>query len=110
MDYQKIGENIRKYRKMNGLSQEQLAEKINISVTHMSHIENGSTKLSLPVLVDFAEIFKISVDEIIFGKTNYEKDTMIDEIALILKNCTLEETMIIIDIIKSAKYAMDKYL
>ena len=42
MDYQKIGENIRKYRKMNGLSQEQLAEKINISVTHMSHIENGS--------------------------------------------------------------------
>ena len=35
---------------------------------------------------------------------------MIDEIALILKNCTVEETMIIIDIIKSAKYAMDKYL
>ena len=34
---------------------------------------------------------------------------MIDEIALILKNCTVEETMIIIDIIKSAKYAMDKY-
>lgn len=95
---------------MNGLSQEQLAEKINISVTHMSHIENGSTKLSLPVLVDFAEVFKISIDEIIFGNTNYEKDKVIDEIALILKNCTPEETMVIVDVVKSTKYAMDKYL
>ena len=51
MDYYKIGQRIRKFRKANNLSQEQLAEKIGISVTHLSHIETGNTKLSLQVLV-----------------------------------------------------------
>ena len=51
MDYYKIGEQIRKCRRAHGLSQEQLAEQVGISVTHMSHIETGNTKLSLPVLV-----------------------------------------------------------
>ena len=50
MDYNKIGEQIRKIRKAHGLSQEELAERVNISTTHMSHIETGSTKLSLIAL------------------------------------------------------------
>ncbi|MGM9791503.1 MAG: helix-turn-helix domain-containing protein, partial [Candidatus Cryptobacteroides sp.] len=52
MDYYKIGQKIRKIRKAHGLSQEELAEKVGISTTHMSHIETGNTKLSLPVFVD----------------------------------------------------------
>jgi len=55
MDYYKIGQKIRKYRKLNGLSQEELAEKVGISVTHMSHIETANTKLSLQVLVDISK-------------------------------------------------------
>ena len=50
LDYFKIGQRIRKYRKAYNLSQEQLADKVGISVSHASHIENGGTKLSLPVL------------------------------------------------------------
>lgn len=42
MDYKSIGQRIRKYRKAKNYSQEQLAEKINISPTHMSHIETGA--------------------------------------------------------------------
>ena len=51
MDYYEIGQRIRKMRKVHELSQEELAEIIGISTTHMSHIETGNTKLSLPVLV-----------------------------------------------------------
>lgn len=54
MDYYMIGQKIRKFRKGCGLSQEQLAEKVGISTTHLSHIETGNTKLSLPVFVDIA--------------------------------------------------------
>ncbi len=39
MDYYKIGQRIRKFRKAYNLSQEQLAEKVGISTTHMSHVE-----------------------------------------------------------------------
>ena len=47
MDYYEIGQRIRRVRKAKGISQEQLAEMVGISVTHMSHIETGNTKLSL---------------------------------------------------------------
>ena len=46
MDYYAIGQRIRKFRKAHRLSQDELAERIGISVTHMSHIETGNTKLS----------------------------------------------------------------
>ena len=39
-DYRKLGLNIAYYRKERGLSQIQLAEKIDVSRTHMSRIEN----------------------------------------------------------------------
>ncbi|HCB65956.1 MAG TPA: XRE family transcriptional regulator, partial [Ruminococcaceae bacterium] len=39
MDYYQIGQRIRKYRKAQGISQEQLAERVGVLVTHMSHIE-----------------------------------------------------------------------
>ena len=54
ISYYEIGQRVRKFRKAYGLSQEELAEKVGISTTHMSHIETGNTKLSLQVLVDLA--------------------------------------------------------
>lgn len=68
MDYRKIGERIRKYRKIRGFSQEILAEKINISVTHMSHIETGNTKLSLVVFMDIVNALEISADDLLLDK------------------------------------------
>ena len=41
-EYRKLGLNISYYRKAAGLSQIQLADKIDISRTHMSRIENLS--------------------------------------------------------------------
>lgn len=70
MDYCKIGQQIRRIRKACGLSQEELAEKADISTTHMSHIETGSTKLSLPVLVAIAAALDTRVDDILYpGKS-----------------------------------------
>ena len=55
MDYCAIGQRIRKIRKAHGLSQEELAEKVGTSTTHMGHIETGNTKLSLPIFVELAK-------------------------------------------------------
>ena len=66
MNYYEIGQRIRKYRRAVNLSQEELAEKVGISVTHMSHIETGNTKLSLPVLVEIAIILSVQTDELLF--------------------------------------------
>lgn len=68
MDYTEIGQRIRKYRKQMNFSQEELAEKIGISTTHMSHIETGSTKLSLPVLVELAKSLNVKTDSLLFNQ------------------------------------------
>ena len=65
MNYYHIGQKIRKYRKAKCISQEQLAEKVDISVTHLSHIETGNTKLSLPVLVDIANALGVHTDDLL---------------------------------------------
>ena len=70
MDYYEIGQRIRKMRKAHEFSQEELAEKIGISTTHMSHIKTGNTKLSLPVLVAISLALEVQTDDLLFEAAN----------------------------------------
>lgn len=111
MDYYKIGQQIRKIRKACGLSQEELAEKIDISVTHMSHIETGNTKLSLPVFIGLARALEVRADDLLEDSRDvYTSGNAIDEISEILKGCSSSEAKIIVDVAKSVKLSMDKHL
>lgn len=105
MNYKEIGTRIRKYRKLKNISQEELAEKIDISTTHMSHIETGSTKLSLQVLVDIAQILEVSTDALIFEKTSKLK---IQKIETILSDCTENEIAFITKIVETSKEFFEK--
>ena len=80
MNYAEIGQRIKKYRKKKNLSQEQLAEKVNISPTHMSHIETGATKLSLQVLVDLAQALDTSTDSLLFEPTVMSRQALADAV------------------------------
>ena len=108
MDYYEIGQRIRKYRKALGLSQEQLAEKVDISITHMSHIETGNTKLSLQVLVDISCALGESTDAIIFGKDKQTKESISNDIAILLEDCSLQETSFLKELISNAKVSLRK--
>lgn len=110
MDYYKIGQKIRQIRKAHGLSQEELAERINISTTHMSHIETGNTKLSLPVFVNIAMTLEVRTDDLLDNTEVATTSTSLDEIAVILEHCSAQEARVISDIVKAAKLSMDKYL
>ena len=110
MDYYKIGQQIRKFRRAHGLSQEELAERINISTTHMSHIETGNTKLSLPVFVDIATALEVRTDDLLDNPSSATTGTSLDEIAAVLERCTAQEARVIADIVKAAKLSLDKNL
>ena len=109
MDYYKIGQKIRKIRKAHGLSQEEVAERVNISTTHMSHIETGNTKLSLVVLVGIAAVLEVRIDDLLDTSTAATTSTALDEIAAVLERCTAREAKVIADLVKTAKLSMDKY-
>lgn len=108
MDYYKIGQQIRKYRKAQGLSQEQLAERIGISVTHMSHIETGNTKLSLPVFVDIARVLEVQTDDLLCDNPLGRKKS-INELTEILESCSTQQIRIIKDVVKATKVALEKH-
>ena len=110
IDYVEIGSKIRAFRKAKGLSQEQLAERIWISTTHMSHIETGSTKLSLPVLVDISEALEVGVDDIISTKNSEKKQQTESLIQSLLNNCTPQHRNVLEQIVIAAKKALEEYI
>ena len=108
MDYYQIGQRVRKYRKAQGLSQEELAARVGISVTHMSHIETGNTKLSLPVLVELACALGVQSDDLLFDRGS-ERSRVLAELSDTLERCTSQQLRILTDIVKAAKISLDKY-
>lgn len=57
-----IGSKIATLRKQQGMTQEQLAEKLDISVKHCSSVERGLSCLSLEKLIEVSEMFDVSLD------------------------------------------------
>ncbi len=109
MDYYEIGQRIRKIRKSRNISQERLAEQVGISVTHMSHIETGNTKLSLQVLVDLANALEVGTDDLLYPQVSKDRNISMEEIAQLLSGCTTVQLKVIEDVIKAMKIAFDKY-
>lgn len=110
MDYYAIGQRIRKFRKALGLSQETLAEKVNISTTHMSHIETGNTKLSLPVLVALATVLEVRTDDLLYDESPSSRTTSINGIMQILDSSTKQQLQIIEDVLRATQVSLNKHL
>ncbi len=64
-----IGLNILHYRKEQGMTQMQLAEKCNISRTYMQKIETASCSCTLDTLIDIAEALNIPLKNYLNLKT-----------------------------------------
>lgn len=105
LDYAAIGSRIRKYRWENKISQEELAEAVGISTTHMSHIETGATKLSLTVLVNISLALNVSADLILNGDKSVTKTS---EIADIFSSSNERQTRILLEITRATKLVLDK--
>ena len=63
-------ENLISLRKLNGLSQEELAEKVGISRQTLSKYETGEAVPDIQKCKKLADIFQVSLDDLV----NYEKD------------------------------------
>ena len=105
LDYVAIGSRIRKYRWDSKLSQEELAEAVGISTTHMSHIETGATKLSLAVLANISLTLNVSADLILNGERLVSKTSEIDDI---FSSSNERQTRILLEVTRAAKVALDK--
>ena len=67
MDNKSVKENISRIRRRQGLSQEEMAERMGISRTAYRHIEHGPTRLISDSIGKAAEILGVSAEEILLG-------------------------------------------
>lgn len=79
-----LGDTIRQARMDNKMTQEQLAEAINISPTHMKHIESEHRKPSVDVL-------NFSMDAMLMETQSTGHAKRVNEINLLMNKCTDEE-------------------
>ncbi|NLA95446.1 MAG: helix-turn-helix transcriptional regulator [Clostridiaceae bacterium] len=64
MDAQVIGSNIAKWRKEQGITQDQLAEKLSVSAQAVSKWENGVSLPDITLLPQLATIFEVTLDQL----------------------------------------------
>ena len=68
------GLRIRSLRKNRGLTQEQLAEKMNVSTPYNAKIETGKQTGPVGLAVEFAAFFDVSLDYLLAGKGDFAEE------------------------------------
>lgn len=106
LDFRAIGQRIKIARIKKRLTQEAVAEKVNITTQHMSNIETGNSSVSLPTLISIANVLYVTIDELLCDTILNSKVVFENELNEILKDCNEYETRFIVDIVKASKKSM----
>ena len=89
MDITLLGKSIRKNRELLNLTQDKLAELLNVSTHYVYELERGLKVPSLPVMIQIAEIFHVSIDFMLSETVPYHSDA--DNMQLLLNSLTREK-------------------
>jgi len=106
IDYKALGKRIKFARTNLDLTQEKLAEKVEISPTHISNIETGSTRVDFSTVVDIANVLGVTLDDLMCDSLIHARVQFNRDISLILEDCTAYEIRVIKDLIFAAKDSM----
>lgn len=68
MEQQKVGRFLKELRKEKNLTQEQLAERLNVTGRTVSRWETGSNMPDISILVELADFYEVTIPEIIDGE------------------------------------------
>ena len=99
INYKALGAKIKEYRKKENITQEQLAEMADISLSHMSNVETASVSVSLPALKLIADALdELLVDSYSKKQKKYFYSKKMD---LIMEQCETVEQEIIVNTVST---------
>ena len=73
-----ISQNVQKYRRLNNMTQKELAGLLNLSVQYYIQLERGKHKFTIDKLVQICEIFHIGIEKLV--EVNLATDTSSDDL------------------------------
>lgn len=100
MNINNLGTEIKKNRKLLKLTQEQLAELIDVNPHYIYEIEKGMKVPSLPVLIAISEQLHVSIDNLLVEKEK-SSDNDNDELDLIIQNLNDTQRLNLANVIRS---------
>lgn len=100
LDYNIIGERIKKARLKNNYTQEKLAEKIDVSVAFLSRVERGSSHINLKRLSQICSILGVTEGEILNGTSGTSVGYLNEDFKNLLEACPAEKQKLIYKIAK----------
>lgn len=101
MNVRLVGRRIKEVRMNRKIAQSVLAEKCNISVSYMSHIERGTKTASADVLIRIANALDTTVDVFLSGVQTKDTGSYENEISRLMKGCSQYEKRILYEMITS---------
>lgn len=108
LDYIAIGDRIRKYRELSRMTQEQLSESCSLSTGYIGHLERGTRSPSLETLVKISQILRVSLDDLVFGKTEINNN-MIKILALTLEEKDPEKVKVFLKTVCAIANKLDEF-
>lgn len=108
VDYKAIGKRVKIARIRKELTQEKTAELCNISARHISNIETGKTKPSLPALIAISNVLGVSVDNFLCDNVLKSEHIFSGEAKRLFDDCNDYEIRIIFDILEATKNTLRK--
>ena len=104
LDYKIIGQRLKKARQNKHLTQEELSEKIDVSVAFLSRIECGSSFISLKRLDEICDILGVSKGSILDGASTNTKDYLNKDFAELLSKCSKDKYRLIYKLAETIAY------
>jgi transcriptional regulator with XRE-family HTH domain len=100
VDYRLIGTRIKERRRAKGYTQENLAEKLEVSVGYISQVERGITRISLDLLAAVSAVLECDVAELVTGAAMNGEIYMRDEIGTLYSQLNHREKQLTLEFMK----------
>ena len=101
LDYNVIGSRIKQARLAKNYTQEELAEKIDISVAFLSRVERGNSHINLKRLNQLCGLLDVSEAYLLNGASSNSENYLDKEFAELLKRCSPEKQRLIYNVAKT---------
>lgn len=108
MDYKGLGDRIRIARTKLKMTQQQLADTIDMSANYLGKVERADRILSLETLIKIANALGTNVDYLLSDSVNVNKESLVSEIESYLVRMNNKEQAHILCIVKSFRDYIEK--
>lgn len=106
LDYKALGKRIRIARINADMTQDRLSTMLEMSPSHMSNIETGSTRISLTALVSIANALGVTVDDLLYDSIVHARPQLERDIQQIVDSCDDYELRVVKDVTQSGVDAL----